>query len=101
MSILEQYMNLWLQYGKGRAEGEQIEITIQNISETLFCTERNSKLIIKKLEKLHWIVWFPGRGRGNRSKLLFQKHPLSLILERGKEITKQGDVKSGSHYRTV
>ncbi|OJD58281.1 peptide-binding protein [Bacillus sp. NH11B] len=98
MSILEQYMHLWLQYGKGRAEGEQLEITIQNISETLFCTERNSKLIIKKLEELHWIVWFPGRGRGNRSKLLFQKHPLSLILERGKEITKQGDVKSGNAF---
>ncbi|PFM63582.1 peptide-binding protein [Bacillus cereus] len=95
MTILEQYMNLWLQYGKGRSEGEKLEMTIQNISETLFCTERNSKLIIKKLEELNWILWFPGRGRGNRSKLSFQKHPLSLILERGKEITKRGDVKSG------
>lgn len=98
MIILEQYMYLWLQYGKGRAEGDKFEVTIQNISETLFCTERNSKLIIKKLEELNWIMWFPGRGRGNRSKLLFQKHPLSLILERGKEITKQGDVKSGSAF---
>ncbi|OJE44335.1 peptide-binding protein [Bacillus proteolyticus] len=98
MTVLEQYMHLWLQYGKGRAEGEKFEITIQNISETLFCTERNSKLIIKKLEELNWIMWFPGRGRGNRSKLLFQKHPLSLILERGKEITRQGDVKSGSAF---
>ncbi|HFJ9369648.1 SgrR family transcriptional regulator [Bacillus cereus] len=98
MIILEQYMHLWLQYGKGRAEGDKFEVTIQNISETLFCTERNSKLIIKKLEELNWIMWFPGRGRGNRSKLLFQKHPLSLILERGKEITKQGDVKSGSAF---
>ncbi|EJR55047.1 hypothetical protein IIM_01987 [Bacillus cereus VD107] len=95
MTILEQYINLWLQYGKGRSEGEKLEITIQTVSETLFCTERNSKLIIKKLEELNWILWFPGRGRGNRSKLSFQKHPLSLILERGKEITKQGDVKSG------
>ncbi|PFF31737.1 peptide-binding protein [Bacillus cereus] len=98
MIILEQYMHLWIQYGKGRAEGDKSEVTIQNISETLFCTERNSKLIIKKLEELNWIMWFPGRGRGNRSKLLFQKHPLSLILERGKEITKQGDVKSGSAF---
>ncbi|MDM5239558.1 ABC transporter substrate-binding protein [Bacillus cereus] len=98
MTILEQYMHLWLQYGKGRSEGEQIEITIQNISETLFCTERNSKLIIKKLEELRWIKWFPGRGRGNRSKLSFEKQPLFLILERGKEITRQGDVKSGNAF---
>ncbi|MGE7881912.1 ABC transporter substrate-binding protein [Bacillus sp. NPDC094077] len=98
MFILDQYIELWIAYGKGKREGEQLEITVQNISETLFCTERNSKLIIKKLEELHWIAWFPGRGRGNRSKLIFKKHPTPLILDRGKEITKKGDVKSGISF---
>ena len=98
MFILDQYIELWIAYGKGKKEGEQLEITVQNISETLFCTERNSKLIIKKLEELLWITWFPGRGRGNRSKLIFQKQPMTLILERGKELTKKGDVKSGISF---
>ena len=31
---------------KGKEE-RTIEVTVQNISRTLFCTERNSKLIIK------------------------------------------------------
>lgn len=47
MFILDQYIELWSAYGKGEKEGEQLEVTVQNISETLFCTERNSKLIIK------------------------------------------------------
>ncbi|HGO9419141.1 SgrR family transcriptional regulator [Bacillus cereus] len=98
MFILDQYIELWIAYGKGKKEGERLEVTVQNISGTLFCTERNSKLIIKKLDELNWIKWFPGRGRGNRSKLIFQKHPMSLILDRGKEITKKGDVKSGSIF---
>lgn len=98
MFILDQYIELWIAYGKGKKEGERLEVTVQNISRTLFCTERNSKLIIKKLDELNWIKWFPGRGRGNRSKLIFQKHPMSLILDRGKEITKKGDVKSGSIF---
>ncbi|WIL45140.1 ABC transporter substrate-binding protein [Bacillus bombysepticus] len=98
MFILDQYIELWIAYGKGKKEGERLEVTVQNISDTLFCTERNSKLIIKKLDELNWIKWFPGRGRGNRSKLIFQKHPMSLILDRGKEITKKGDVKSGSIF---
>ncbi|PGP60953.1 SgrR family transcriptional regulator [Bacillus cereus] len=98
MVILDQYIELWIAYGKGKKEGERLEVTVQNISGTLFCTERNSKLIIKKLDELNWIKWFPGRGRGNRSKLIFQKHPISLILDRGKEITKKGDVKSGSIF---
>ncbi|MCU5668194.1 SgrR family transcriptional regulator [Bacillus cereus] len=98
MFILDQYIELWIAYGKGKKEGERLEVTVQNISGTLFCTERNSKLIIKKLDELNWIKWFPGRGRGNRSKLIFQKHPISLILDRGKEITKKGDVKNGSIF---
>ncbi|WP_242319428.1 SgrR family transcriptional regulator [Bacillus cereus group sp. BfR-BA-01349] len=98
MFILDQYIELWIAYGKGKKEGERLEVTVQNISGTLFCTERNSKLIIKKLDELNWIKWFPGRGRGNRSKLIFQKYPISLILDRGKEITKKGDVKSGSIF---
>ncbi|MGF2640226.1 ABC transporter substrate-binding protein [Bacillus cereus] len=98
MFILDQYIELWIAYGKGKKEGERLEVTVQNISGTLFCTERNSKLIIKKLDELNWIKWFPGRGRGNRSKLIFQKHPMSLILDRGKEIMKKGDVKSGSIF---
>ncbi|MFC9448238.1 ABC transporter substrate-binding protein [Bacillus cereus] len=98
MFILDQYIELWIAYGKGKKEGERLEVTVQNISETLFCTERNSKLIIKKLDELNWIKWFPGRGRGIRSKLIFRKHPMSLILDRGKEITKKGDVKSGSIF---
>lgn len=98
MFILDQYIELWIAYGKREKEGEQLEITVQNISEILFCTERNSKLIIKKLEELRWITWFPGRGRGNRSKLIFQKQPMTLILEKGKELTKKGDVKSGISF---
>lgn len=98
MFILDQYIELWCVYGKGRQAGEQLEVTVQMIAETLFCTERNSKLIIKKLEELHWITWFPGRGRGNRSKLIFQMQPMTLVLERGKELTKKGDVKSGISF---
>ncbi|MDM5188938.1 ABC transporter substrate-binding protein [Bacillus sp. DX4.1] len=98
MVIMEQYVQLWLQYAKGRTRGEKIEIALQNISETLFCTDRNSKFIIKKLEELRWICWYPGRGRGNRSKIAFQQDPITLILEKGKEITKQGDVKGGKTF---
>ena len=38
-----------------------------------------------------------GRGRGNRSKLIFQKQPMTLILDRGKELTKRG-CKSGISF---
>ncbi len=30
MFILDQYIELWVAYGKGKKEGEQLEITVQN-----------------------------------------------------------------------
>ena len=88
MFILDQYIELWCVYGKGRREGERLEVTVQMIAETLFCTERNSKLIIK-IRRVTLDHLVSGRGRGNRSKLIFQKQPIPLILERGKELTKK------------
>lgn len=98
MIILDQYIQLWLQFANNENIEEKLEISIQNISEALFCTTRNSKLIIKKLEELQWIYWQSGRGRGNRSSIVFRYHPVTLILEEGKEITKKGDIKGGKAF---
>ncbi|MCP1123985.1 SgrR family transcriptional regulator [Bacillus sp. 3103sda1] len=98
MIILDHYIRLWLQHAKGKELGENIEISLQDISKSLYCTDRNSKFTIKKLEEMQWISWSPGRGRGNRSKLAFLQEPEALIYERGKKLVKQGEVKNGKAF---
>ncbi|WP_369899479.1 ABC transporter substrate-binding protein [Bacillus manliponensis] len=98
MVILEQYVQLWIKYMNNERTDKKLEISIQNISETLFCTTRNSKFIIKRLEELEWICWQPGRGRGKRSTIVFLKEPNSLVLEIGKEIVKKGDINDGRTF---
>lgn len=52
---------------------EPAAITIENLSTELFCTPRNVKFILRKLEAAGFICWQPGIGRGHHSKLTLLK----------------------------
>ncbi|MDO3412189.1 ABC transporter substrate-binding protein [Saccharibacillus sp. CPCC 101409] len=74
----------YLQIYKGlreetNAEGT-VSVTIAKLSELLFCTPRNVKFVLRRLEEKGWIRWTPGRGRGNGSVLAFLR-PIGEVLE--------------------
>ncbi|MEH7444241.1 ABC transporter substrate-binding protein [Bacillus sp. JJ1122] len=64
------------QYG----EGIEIKVTMKTLAELFFCTERNAKLIISKLEEYGLLHFQPGRGRGNASMLVFKTSLESCLL---------------------
>lgn len=64
------------QYG----EGIEIKVTMKRLAELFFCTERNAKLIISKLEDFGLLHFHPGRGRGNSSQLVFNISLESCLL---------------------
>ncbi|MEH7883842.1 ABC transporter substrate-binding protein [Bacillus sp. JJ1609] len=77
-----QYYNFFLlrkafhQYG----EGIEIKVMMKMLAELFFCTERNAKLIISKLEDSGHLHFQPGRGRGNSSVLVFNTSLESCLL---------------------
>ena len=68
MKSIEHYMELTAGI-KCESEGEAEEISVSEIADILYCTPRNAKLILAKLEGLQWIAW--KRGRGNKSEIRF------------------------------
>jgi MarR-like DNA-binding transcriptional regulator SgrR of sgrS sRNA len=90
--ILEKYIALFLHFQE--SINQDITTSIEEISEILFCTPRNSKSVLKKLVNLGWINWISGMGRGNKSKLIFLKQPHNLIMEKCMELVKHGEIKS-------
>ncbi|MDI4645693.1 SgrR family transcriptional regulator [Cohnella hashimotonis] len=86
MLASERYLTLFDRYGSGRALGDPVETTLEELAETLYCTPRNAKLVLKKLEEDGLIDWLPGRGRGNRSRIVFKadKEPFLFELATGK-----------------
>jgi MarR-like DNA-binding transcriptional regulator SgrR of sgrS sRNA len=89
MIIVDHYINLFL-YFPGLKVREKREITVSKVSKILFCTERNSKLILKRLEGEKWVEWIPGKGRGNHSSITFLMEPGELVLNLAKEFVKKG-----------
>ncbi|MFD3448879.1 ABC transporter substrate-binding protein [Microbacteriaceae bacterium 4G12] len=92
MNIAEHYVNLY-KYYEDIQLGEQINISVEELSHILHCTVRNSNIIRKKLEGAGWIVWSSGRGRGNCSKLRFMKDPSKLLIEQSKQTVKNGNIR--------
>jgi SgrR family transcriptional regulator len=72
----------------------EIELSLEQVSKTLFCTPRNSKLILKKMVDLNLIIWTPGRGRGNRSRIQFKLDPLDVVFGQAKEYVQKGEIRS-------
>ncbi|MEC1875397.1 SgrR family transcriptional regulator [Bacillus subtilis] len=91
MKLIEHYVAL---VKTGCAEyGQMNEMTLTEIADCLFCTERNAKLILHKLENNNWIIRESGAGRGRKSKIAFLRRPEELLLQTAKEYTMSGKLK--------
>jgi MarR-like DNA-binding transcriptional regulator SgrR of sgrS sRNA len=79
MRLMEHYIRLRLT----KAENEQNDkliTSVKQVAESLCCTEKNAKLILKKLETRKLLTWERGQGRGHRSVLTFHKNLHDAVL---------------------
>ncbi|QTM98876.1 hypothetical protein ERJ70_05920 [Sediminibacillus dalangtanensis] len=82
MRLLEHYQRL---YGILPDLGKTHAITIGELGKHLACTERNAKLIVHRMQQAGWIIWKPGKGRGNTSSIQLIADLEDLILAEAKE----------------
>ncbi|RTE03528.1 SgrR family transcriptional regulator [Paenibacillus whitsoniae] len=94
MLVAERYVTLYNRFGGEAVVGEPVEATLEALSEALFCTPRNAKLVLKKLEEDGLVGWLPGRGRGNRSHLVFKQNKESFLVDLAMSKAEEGE------YRT-
>ena len=43
--------------------GNDTEVQLEDITEALFCTRRNARIVLNKLEEEDWIEWHPAASR--------------------------------------
>ncbi len=82
MKLLEHYSALV----KNLPYRVPLNITVAAIAKLLSCTERNAKIIIRKLHQAGWIEWKAGRGRGNRSEISLLADRDDLVIQQAKAI---------------
>ncbi|MNI96352.1 HTH-type transcriptional regulator SgrR [compost metagenome] len=66
--------------GASESEGQEYEASLEELTGLFHCTERNVKMIVKKLQEEELIKWLPGLGRGNRSRIQFMVKRESFLL---------------------
>lgn len=93
LRIAEDYVQLRFAFQQ-YADQQSFHITMDQLAQALFCTPRNAKLIITKMEQACWIEFRSGRGRGNTSELTFLHPVTTALLDEAKERVLQGDVQS-------
>ncbi len=90
MQLVHHYLRIRSNFPR-KEEGQQFPISLDQLSEILCYTNRNTNLILKRMVDLNWIEWSSGRGRGIMSRLTFVQNKDSLLLEIAKEMTQKGD----------
>ncbi|MFB9136843.1 SgrR family transcriptional regulator [Vibrio olivae] len=53
--------------------GKDCGVQLDEITDILFCTRRNARIVLNKLEEEGWIEWHPAPGRGKLSQLIFKR----------------------------
>ncbi|CAG7625029.1 HTH-type transcriptional regulator SgrR [Paenibacillus solanacearum] len=91
------YMKLRKRYPHSM-EGDEIEITMGELTELFHCTGRNVNLVLRRMEESGWIRWFPGRGRGHRSRLVFLAQSEAVVLESAQAFVERGDIQQAFAY---
>ncbi|RAP77517.1 ABC transporter substrate-binding protein [Paenibacillus montanisoli] len=89
----ERYLDLYSRFADGMAVQTPVEVSLEELAQTLFCTTRNVKLVLRKMEEEGWVRWQPGRGRGNRSQLVFQLERDTMLLELAQRMAQRGEYK--------
>lgn len=89
----ERYLDLYRRFAGTAGIGNPVEVSLEELSAALYCTTRNVKLVLRKMEDDGWIQWLPGRGRGNRSRLVFHSEKDELMLDISRKMAQRGDYK--------
>ncbi|WP_171652837.1 ABC transporter substrate-binding protein [Paenibacillus foliorum] len=95
MQLLEHYVRLYSSLKRNPFRGDMQEptiVTVPSIAASLYCTERNAKLLIKAMRQHGWIAWSPGRGRGNHSHLALLADPDELLLKQAVGMLGEGRI---------
>ncbi|OBZ18090.1 hypothetical protein A8L34_00425 [Bacillus sp. FJAT-27264] len=75
---------------------EPLPVSIEELSETLCCTSRNVKFILRKLEEKGMIHWQAGRGRGNMSQLTFLQSKEEILENSFQELLRKGKIREAT-----
>lgn len=85
LNRLHQYQRLWLP-----SSGEPQQVTVGELAERCFCSERHIRTLLRQAQESGWLSWKASSGRGKRGLLQFYKAPETLRNEMMEQALNKG-----------
>lgn len=85
LNRLNQYQRLWQP-----SSGEPQSVTVGELAERCFCSERHIRTLLRQAQDAGWLVWQAQSGRGKRGELRFLVTPESLRTTMMEEALRKG-----------
>lgn len=73
-------------------QGEDCAIQLEELTDILCCTRRNTRIVLNKLADEGWIEWIPAAGRGKLSRLIFKRNKIDVSENLAKRYLEEGKV---------
>ena len=85
LNRLHQYQRLWQP-----SAGEPQQVTVGELAERCFCSERHIRTLLRQAQESGWLSWQASSGRGKRGLLQFYKAPEALRNEMMEQALNKG-----------
>ncbi|WP_162048140.1 SgrR family transcriptional regulator [Vibrio taketomensis] len=72
--------------------GVDCGVQLEDITDILFCTRRNARIVLNKMEEEGWIEWHPSPGRGKLSQLIFKRSRADVSETLARRYLEEGKV---------
>lgn len=72
--------------------GQDCGVQLEEITEVLFCTRRNARIVLNKMEEQGWIEWHPSPGRGKLSQLNFKRSRADVSENLARRYLEEGKI---------
>ncbi|EFP96516.1 SgrR family transcriptional regulator [Vibrio caribbeanicus] len=73
-------------------QGKSCGIQLEDITEILFCTRRNARIVLNKMEEEGWLEWHPAAGRGKLSQLVFKRSRADVSENLARRYLEEGKI---------
>lgn len=73
-------------------QGEDAVIQLDELTDILCCTRRNTRIVLNKLAEEGWIEWIPAAGRGKQSQLVFKRNKYDVSDNLAKRYLEEGRI---------
>ncbi|WP_105902073.1 SgrR family transcriptional regulator [Vibrio gangliei] len=73
-------------------QGEDCAIQLEELTDILCCTRRNTRIVLNKLAEEGWIEWVPAAGRGKLSQLIFKRNKVDVSENLAKRYLEEGKI---------